>query len=55
VSIDGKLVSMAYGESQDLHGLSAGQHVLAAEFVATDHLSFKNPVKATVLFTVKQP
>jgi hypothetical protein len=52
VSIDGKLVSMAYGESQDLHGLEGGQHVLAAEFVATDHRPFKNPIKATVFFTV---
>lgn len=54
VSIDGKLVSMAFGTTQDLHGLEEGQHVLAAEFVATDHRSFKNPVKATVFFTVKK-
>jgi hypothetical protein len=55
VSIDNKLVSMAYGTSQDLHGLQPGNHVLLAEFVATDHRSFKNPQKATVLFSVKQP
>ena len=55
VSIDGKLVSMAFGASQDLHGLTPGAHVLLAEFVATDHRSFKNPVKETAFFTVKSP
>jgi hypothetical protein len=55
VSIDDKIVSMAYQTSQELKGLSPGSHVLTAEFVAVDHRSFKNPPKATVLFRVKAP
>jgi hypothetical protein len=53
VSIDGKLVSMAYGTTQDLHGLKPGKHLLQAEFVATDHRPFKNRVITAVLFTVQ--
>jgi hypothetical protein len=53
VSIDGKLVSMAYGTTQELNGLKPGQHLMQGEFVATDHRSFKDPVKTAVLFTVQ--
>ena len=53
MSVDGKLVSMAYGTSQDVNGLTPGQHNLRAEFVATDHLPFKNPIVTAVLFTVQ--
>ena len=53
VSIDGKLVSMAYGTTQDLHGLKPGRHLMQAEFVATDHRPFKNRVITAVLFTVQ--
>jgi hypothetical protein len=53
VSVDGKLVSMAYGTSQDLHGLSAGTHAIQAEFVNICHQPFKNRVVASVLFMVK--
>jgi hypothetical protein len=53
VSLDNKLVSMTYGTTQDLHGLTPGAHSLQAEFVATDHLPFRNRVVAAVLFTVK--
>jgi hypothetical protein len=55
VTIDGQLVSMAYGTSQDLHGIKAGSHTLQAEFVATDHRAFKNRVLATTFFTVQAP
>jgi hypothetical protein len=53
VSVDGKLVSMAYGTSQDVPGLAPGRHNLRAEFVATDHKPFKNPIVTAVFFTVQ--
>jgi hypothetical protein len=53
VSLDGKLVVMAYGTSTQVNGLSPGLHTLQAEFVANDHLPFANRVIADVLFTVK--
>jgi hypothetical protein len=53
VSVDGKLISMAYGTTQDLHGLAAGPHTLTAEYVATDHAPFANRVVAAVLFQVQ--
>ena len=52
VSLDGKLVSMAFGTTQDLHGLTPGPHTVRAEFVATDHQPFANPVVTAVLFQV---
>lgn len=51
--VDGKLISMAYGTTQDLHGLAPGPHTMQAEFVATDHAPFKNRVVAAVLFQVE--
>jgi hypothetical protein len=53
VSVDGQLVSMAYGTTQDLHDLKPGSHTVQAEFVALDHAPFANRVVAQVLFTVK--
>jgi Family of unknown function (DUF6130) len=53
VLVDQKLVSMTQGLTQPLTGLTPGPHVLQAEFVATDHIPFKNRVVASVLFTVK--
>ncbi len=53
VSVDGRLVSMAYGTTQDLHGLTPGPHSVRAEFVAVDHAPFRNPVVAAVLFQVR--
>ena len=52
VSLDGKLVEMQYTASQQLTGLAPGQHSLSAEFVATDHLPFRNTPRSVVLFTV---
>lgn len=52
VSVDGKLVSMAYGTEQPITGLTPGQHSVQAEFVAIDHAPFKNRVVAAALFTV---
>jgi hypothetical protein len=53
VSLDGRLVNMAYSTTQDLHGLTPGQHTLTAEYVAVDHLPFKNRPTAAVIFTVQ--
>lgn len=54
VSLDGQLVSMTYGTTQDLPDTPPGSHSIQAEFVATDHQPFANRVVASVLFTVKQ-
>ena len=53
VSLDGQLVSMTYGTTQDLPNTPPGAHSVQAEFVATDHQPFANRVVASVLFTVK--
>ena len=53
VSVDGALVSMAFGTTQDLHGLKSGIHAMSAEWVAIDHLPFRNRVVADVLFQVR--
>src|SRR5215210_2809281 len=52
VTVDGKLVSMAFGTEQPLTGLAPGRHSVQAEFVAVDHAPFKNRVVAATLFTV---
>jgi hypothetical protein len=51
--VDGNLVSMNYGTTQDLPAVP-GTHTLHAEFVAADHVPF-NPrlVTPDVIFTVK--
>jgi hypothetical protein len=43
---------MTYGLEQVLHGLAPGEHWVRAEFVATDHLPFRNEVSDSVTFTV---
>ncbi len=53
VSLDGTVVAMAYSDSQTLKGLTPGQHSVQVDFVAVDHVPFKNRVTAAVLFTVK--
>jgi hypothetical protein len=53
LSVDGKLVSMAYKTTQDLTGLTPGPHTLLAEFVAIDHAPFRNRPQASVIFTVQ--
>ena len=52
LSVDSKLVSMAYKTTQDLTGLAPGPHTLLAEFVAIDHAPFRNRPHASVIFTV---
>ena len=55
VSLDGRLVNMAYTTTQQLDPnlLTPGQHTVTAEFVAVDHLPFKNPPRAAVIFMVQ--
>ncbi len=53
LSVDGKLVQMAYATHAQLNGLTPGPHALQASWVATDHLPFTNPVLANVLFQVQ--
>lgn len=56
VTVDGKLVSMTFGTVQvlDLRPYDPGNHVLEAEFVAADHLSFEPPVVAHITFTISE-
>ena len=53
VSLDGKLIQMAYTTHADLTGLPPGPHSVQASWVATDHLPFQNRVVTAVLFTVQ--
>ena len=53
IALDGAVVAMAYQDTQTLKGLSPGQHSVQVDFVAVDHVPFKNRVTAAVLFTVK--
>jgi hypothetical protein len=53
VSLDGKLVDMAYGLTTHVTGLSQGTHTVQAEFVANDHLPFADRVIAISIFTVR--
>jgi ABC-type oligopeptide transport system substrate-binding subunit len=55
VSLDGKLVSMAYQTTQELTGLTPGSHTATAEFVAVDHQPFKNRPTAAVIFQSQAP
>lgn len=50
VTLDGRLVSMAYQTTQDLNGLTPGTHTVTAEFVAVDHQPFQNRPTAAVIF-----
>jgi len=49
LSVDGRVVSMAYGVEQDIP-VTPGTHLLTAEFVATDHFPFNPRVLKTVTF-----
>ena len=53
VSLDGVVVAMAYERHPDAEGADPGQHSVQVDFVAVDHVPFKNRVTAAVLFTVK--
>lgn len=53
IALDNNVVAMAYGESHTLTGLTPGKHAIQVDFVAVDHVPFRNRVTAAVLFTVK--
>ncbi len=52
VSVDGRTMAMANDLEVPVAGLEPGQHVIQAEYVATDHRPFANEVLAAVTFTV---
>lgn len=52
VSVDGALVTMSLELNQPIPDLTPGYHTIQAEFVASDHLPFKNRVVAAVTFRV---
>lgn len=53
VSLDGAVVAMAYEDSQVLENLTPGEHSVQVDFVAVDHLPFRNRVTAAVVFRVR--
>ncbi len=50
VMLDGSLVSMTSGTSQQLTDLTPGEHLLQVEFVAADHAPFDPRVLTAVSF-----
>ena len=52
VSVDGQVVAMVNQPMVQLRGLAVGEHVVSAEFVASDHLPFANRVVAATTFRV---
>ena len=52
--LDGRVVTMTYGLVQTLHDVKPGNHLLQAEFVASDHLPWNPRVIDAVTFEVKR-
>jgi hypothetical protein len=52
VSVDGRIVSMLYGTTQTVNGLTPGLHTLSAEFVAANHIPFANPQNVLQRFVI---
>jgi hypothetical protein len=52
VSVDGRIVSMLYGTTQTVSGLTPGLHTLSAEFVAANHIPFANPQNVLQRFVI---
>ena len=53
ITLDGEIVAMNFGLSDELTGLTPGIHTLQVEFVASDHLPFDPRVIEQVTFEVK--
>ena len=53
LTLDGEIVAMNFGLSDELTGLTPGIHTLQIEFVASDHLPFDPRVIQQVTFEVK--
>jgi hypothetical protein len=51
--LDGQIVSMNYQLANVIPNVPPGQHVIRAEFVATDHAPFEPRVFVQVVFEVK--
>jgi hypothetical protein len=52
LSVDGRLMAMPTALRVTLPALDEGAHTITAEFVASDHLPFRNRVVAAVSFRV---
>ena len=52
MSVDGRIVSMLYGTTQTVSGLTPGLHTLSAEFVAANHIPFSNPQNVLQRFVI---
>jgi hypothetical protein len=52
INVDGQLVAMPSALRITVPGLTNGPHTISAEFVASDHLPFRNRVVAAVTFRV---
>jgi hypothetical protein len=53
VYLDGAIVGMNFGLTDDVRNVSPGIHILQVEFVASDHLPFDPRVIAQTTFEVK--
>lgn len=53
VSLDGEIVAMNFGLTDDVPNVTPGPHVLQVEFVAADHLPFDPRLIAQTTFEVK--
>jgi hypothetical protein len=53
VYLDGEIVAMNFGLTDDVPNVTPGPHVLQAEFVASDHLPFDPRVIAQTTFEAK--
>ena len=53
ITVDGEIVAMNFGLSDELTRLTPGIHTLQVEFVASDHLPFDPRVIQQVTFEVK--
>jgi hypothetical protein len=52
ISVDGQLVAMPSALDVAVPALPKGAHTISAEFVASDHVAFRNRVVAAVSFRV---
>jgi hypothetical protein len=53
LSLDGRIVTLLAGLTYELTDLTPGEHILQAEFAASDHGPFNPRVITTVTFTVR--
>jgi hypothetical protein len=52
--LDNQIVTMNFALTGDVPNVTSGQHILRAEFVASDHLPFDPRVFVSVTFVVQQ-